>query len=273
MRTVLETDHYKLVDARHGRFLANPKDIYLGRSMIAYGEFSEFEWMLLDQLVSTDDVVIEVGANMGSFTVPLARKVGAGGLVFAFEPQLIVFQQLCANFALNDLVNVQAFNAACAEEPGWLAIARFNPTKDRNFGGLNLDMLRGKGATRVRIERLDDVVDPPRLTLIKVDVEGMEASVLRGARRLIDTHRPWLYVEAHDDVKSPELFRLLNELNYDCWWHLPPMYNPQNHALNFDNLFGGITSKNVICAPMEKEATIKGARKVAGPDDHPRRWS
>ena len=118
MTELLSTDLYKLVDARHGRFLCNPKDTYLGRSMIEYGEFSEAEWHLLARLAPENAVVVEAGANMGIFTVPLAKSVGLGGMVYAFEPQLPVFQQLCANLALNDLLNVQAFNAGCGAEPG-----------------------------------------------------------------------------------------------------------------------------------------------------------
>ena len=214
MTEILQTGVYHLIEGRHGRFLANPQDMYLGRSMITYGEFSELEWQLLDQLVKPGSVVIEAGSNMGAFTVPLAKKAGRGGLVYAFEPQLSVFQQMCANLALNDLMNVQAFNAGCGDEPGWMPIVRFVPTKERNYGGLSLDSLKGDSIVRVRIERLDDALDPPRLDLIKADVEGMEAQVLRGAAGLIKKFRPILYVEAHHPKDAPELIRLLQDMDY-----------------------------------------------------------
>ena len=118
MTNLLSTQYYQLVEGRHGRFLANENDVYIGRSMIKYGEFSEPEWMLLQQLIQPGSIVIEAGANMGTFTVPLAKKVGNGGMVYAFEPQLSVFHQMCANVALNDLMNVQSFNAGCGDEPG-----------------------------------------------------------------------------------------------------------------------------------------------------------
>ena len=272
MKSILETELYKLTEARHGRFLSNPNDIYLGNSMITYGEFSEIEWTLIAQLVDTESVVIEVGANMGTFTIPLARKIGAGGIVYAFEPQILVFQQLCANLALNDVVNVQAFNSACSDNAGWLPITRFNPAKKRNFGGFSLDMLKGDAITRVRIDRLDDILDPPRLTLIKADVEGMEAHVLRGANGLIEKFRPAIYVEAHDPEHTPPLIRLLKDIDYDCWWHLPPMFNADNFAHSTENQFGAITSKNMLCLPMEKKVEVKGAPRVSGENDHPRHW-
>ena len=87
MSELLNTGFYRLVRGRHGLFLANPKDVYIGRAVIEYGEFSELEVQVLLQLVPTGGVVIEAGANMGALTVPLAKKVGRSGLVYAFEPQ------------------------------------------------------------------------------------------------------------------------------------------------------------------------------------------
>ena len=272
MTEILSTDYYKLIDGRHGRFLANPADMYLGRSMIAYGEFSELEWHLLARLASPGAVVIEAGANMGAFTVPLAKAVGPQGMVYAFEPQLMVFQQLCANIALNDLVNVQAFNAGCGAEPGMMHVLRPKPDAVSNFGGYSLEKLKGEQGPKVRIEKLDDVIDPPRLTLLKADVEGMEIHVIRGAAGLIKQHRPLMYLEVHE-ADGPPLFRELFGLDYQVFWHQPPMFNPGNHFGNSENLFGRIVSRNILCVPSERGIKVEGLRKVAGEDDYPTKWS
>lgn len=272
MNEVLKTDYYSLVDARHGRFLANPNDIYIGGSMIAYGEFSEQEWHLFDRVIRPGMCVIEAGANMGAHTVPIARKIGRDGIVYAFEPQIAIFQQLCANLALNDLVNVQAFNAGCGSISDWMGIVRPDPAKRSNFGGFRLENLRGGTQTRVRVERLDDALDPPKLHLIKADVEGMEVDVLKGGAGLISKFRPLLYLEANKD-DAPALISYLRDIDYKAWWHLPPMFNPDNFAGNSENLFGSIVSKNIFCAPAEKKIEIVGARPVEGPEDHPNLWS
>ena len=271
MTELLSTGYYKLIEGRHGRFLANPADMYLGRSMITYGEFSELEWQLLARLVRPDAVVIEAGANMGSFTVPLAKAAGLPGMVYAFEPQLSVFQQLCANLALNDLVNVQAFNAGCGAEPGMMHVRRLKPDAVNNFGGYSLDLLKGENGPKVRIEKLDEVIDPARLTLIKADVEGMEIAVIRGASGLIAEFRPFLYLEVHEP-DAPALFRELLGLDYQVFWHQPPMFNPDNHFGHRENLFGRIVSRNVLCVPAERGITVKGLRPVAGEDDYPTKW-
>ncbi|MEM1297774.1 MAG: FkbM family methyltransferase [Pseudomonadota bacterium] len=268
---LLQTDLYTLVKGRHGHFLTNPQDVYMGRSILNYGEFSEAEWQLLDQITLPGMSVVEAGANMGTLTVPLANKLGRKGMLYAFEPQIAIFQLLCANLALNDLVNVQAFNAGCGEQPEWLPIIRLDPAKQRNFGGIGLEHLTRETNTRVRIEALDDALDMPALHLIKADVEGMEVPVLKGAAGLIGKHRPLLYLEASKE-HAPEIISHVLGLDYEMWWHLPPMFNPQNFFGKAENLYGRITSKNVVCAPVERKFTVKGLRKVTGPEDHPSNW-
>lgn len=271
MSELLATALYRIVEAKHGRFLANPQDMYMGRSILTYGEFSELEWALLDQILRPGMVVVEAGANMGCFTVPIAKKVGLEGFVYAFEPQLTVFQQLCANLALNDLMNVQALQAGCGAEPGLVSIVRPDIRRENNFGGYSLDLLKGDGPIKVRVERLDDVVSLPSLHLIKADVEGMEVAVLEGAAGLIARHQPLLYLEANE-ADAPALIEHVFSLDYEAWWHLPPLFNQDNHTGHAENIFGRISSKNILCAPRRRKMSVTAARAVTGPDDHPSRW-
>lgn len=267
------TNPYRLVEARHGRFLVNPQDTYIGRSMAEYGEFSELELSVMLQGVRDGAVVIEAGANIGAFTVPLARAAGPGGLVYAFEPQPLVFQLLCANVALNGLLNVQAFNAACGEKAGRMGVRRVDPARATNHGGIPLDRLESDtAATRIRIEKLDEAVAPPRLDLIKADVEGMELAVLKGAAGLIRRFRPVLYVECH--APQPPLLRWLAKAGYKAWWHLPQMFNPQNKKRRPDNIWGApVRSVNLVCIPADRAGPMTSFRPVAGPEDHPSRWT
>jgi FkbM family methyltransferase len=273
MTPLLDTGLYQLVEGRHGRFLTNPQDMYIGRSLLTYGEFSEAECKLLCTLTPANGVVIEAGANIGAFTVPVAKKAGIGGMVYAFEPQVLIHQLLCANLALNLAHNVQAFNAACGAEPDWINVTRVDPAREVNFGGLSLDRLDRANGARVRIERLDEVLDPPRLDLIKADVEGMECAVLEGARGLIAAHRPVIYAEAHHPEDAPALIRLLQEMDYRLWWHLPRMFSADNFAGVAENLFGVITSKNILAMPSERKTNVVGGTPVAGENDHPAHWN
>ena len=100
---------YALRETRYGRMLYHERDTYIGQSFARYGVYGEIELQLLRALVKPGDVVVEAGANIGADTVPLARRIGERGAIFAFEPQRLVYQMLCANVALNGLSNVIAY--------------------------------------------------------------------------------------------------------------------------------------------------------------------
>jgi len=257
----------RLKDCRNGKMLYLHRDEYVGRSLDVYGEFSEGEADLFRKLVHRNDIVIEVGANIGAHTVLMAQQAGPKGLVLAFEPQRILYHILCANIALNNLFNVHTYLAAVGKETGVLKVPPIDYSVEANFGGLPLgdgDITSGE---LVPLTPLDSI-DVPYLRLIKVDVEGMEADVLEGARNLIARHRPFLYVENDRREKSGALITLIDSLGYDMWWHLPPMFNPDNFAHNSENIFVNIVSTNLLCTPKELSADIKDLRKVSGPTDY-----
>jgi len=209
-------------------------------------------------------MVVEVGANIGAHTVSLARMVGPQGLLVAFEPQRVIFQLLCANVALNSLFNVRTYQAAAGRAAGTLMVPPLDYAAENNFGGVSL----GQAAMgeEVAVILLDSLT-LPAVHVLKIDVEGIEAEVLAGARQLIARHRPILYLENDRREKSPALIRLLGELGYACWWHTPALFNPDNFAQCRENIFPGTVSVNLLCLPSDSAMVIQGFRKVAGPDD------
>lgn len=253
-----------LKDCRYGRMLYLVGDVYIGRALELYGEYSDSEGEVFNQLLSHGQVVVEVGANIGAHTLHLAKLVGPTGLVMAFEPQRIVFSLLCANLVLNEQFHAVPIRGALGSEPGTIKVPTLDPWALQNFGGLEL---HGHTAGEdVPVGRLDDH-RLPGLRLLKIDVEGMETDVLRGATKTIQTHRPIIYTENDRREKSAELIKLLFELGYEPYWHVAPMFNPNNFAGNKDNVFHNTVSINMLCLPKEQPFKITGFRLVAGPDD------
>jgi FkbM family methyltransferase len=252
----------RLKPCKHGSLVYNVHDLYIGRSLEAYGEFSEGEIELFRQFVRPGMVVVEVGANIGTHTVFLARAVGCQGRVLAFEPQRIVFQALCANLALNSIANVHAWQAAVGRQCGEILVPELDPEKEHNFGGLGLGEFRS--GERVPVVTLDSL-KLPQCHLVKVDVEGMEQQVLEGARELLARCQPILYVENDRPEKSAPLIRLIDELGYNMYWHMPPLFNPRNFAGNAENLFGKVVSVNMLCCPKNRPQQVDGGAKVEVP--------
>ena len=253
-----------LKDCRHGKMLFLKRDKYIGRSLDVYGEFSELEGKLFSQIVRPGQTVVEVGANIGAHTVHLAKLVGPKGSVLAFEPQRVIFQILCANVAINELFNVRTFQAAAGGEAGSLKVPALDYAAENNFGGVSLrNAAAGEDVPVIALDSLN----LPSLHMLKIDVEGMEADVLSGARGLIARHRPFMYVENDRKEKSEGLITLIGELGYDMWWHTPYLFNPDNFNKAGNNIFGTIVSVNLVCIPKESTSKLKGFLKVSGPAD------
>jgi FkbM family methyltransferase len=262
-------DVNRLVGGRHGYFLANQFDVYVGLALIRYGEYSELEWEVLDQLIQPGATVVEVGANIGCHTIPIARKVGPGGRVIAVEPQRIVHQYLSANVSLNMLDNVECHWAGCGAKANVMVVPPldyFSP-QPQNFGGLSLT--EGGNGERVKVVPLDEIMRGRPAQLVKIDVEGMEAEVLHGATNLISTHRPVIYAENDRPAKSDELLTLLWSLNYRTYWHVPRLYNPDNAFGEQENIYANTGSFNLVCLPRETEAVLEGFEEVTAPGVHP----
>src|SRR5262249_18542532 len=123
------------------------------------------------------DTVVDVGANVGTLTLTAAALVGPEGRVWAIEPHPRPLRYLCANVALNGFANVRTVHAAAGESDGLLRLT------DSRLDDQNRVSADGPGVS-VPVRRLDDVVPEGPVRLLKIDVEGFELFVLRGARRV-----------------------------------------------------------------------------------------
>jgi FkbM family methyltransferase len=154
---------------------------------------------LVKQLVQAGAQVIDVGANFGLNTVVLGKQVGPEGVVIAIEPLRVIFQQLCGNCFLNGLANVITLNAAVGATTG---IIEMNPVdyfaQGWNFG----DTQVGSGGERVQMVTLDSL-GLSSASFIKIDVQGSELEVLRGAHQTIFSGRPYIFIQ----IEEPQLVR------------------------------------------------------------------
>lgn len=237
----------------YGQMMYLPNDKFLGESFHLYGEAHHHEVEVLKTFIKEGDVVLDIGANIGCITVPLAQHVGKSGQVISIEPQQFIYNMLCGNIALNMLTNVATFNRAAAHKSGIEAfIPDLDYTKDINFGGVEcaceagfLDD-SGKSIDKVVQTIAVDDLRLSRCNLLKVDVEGMEPVVLQGAVDTIRRCKPIIQVEAIHNIE--EISRFLDSVGYD--------YVMQEHSLfNKDN-FNKI-EQDIMVSPDGKRYVSK----------------
>lgn len=240
----------ELAVTRHGVMLANKNDRFVGQSLLRYGEFSKGEADLFAAIVPRQGVCIEVGANIGALTVPLARLAE---LLVAVEPQRIAFQTLCANIQLNSLPNVWAEHAACGAALGTVPVIDLDPRVEANFGGCRIPA-EGGAHTVVPMWTVDALMARWSLPLVflKIDVEGMERDVMEGGLTVITRDRPILYFENDRHETYVEHVTWVEEtFGYTVYQHLPPLYESDNFRGVTENQFGEIVSGNCIAVPPE----------------------
>ena len=265
-RTIAVAPPYRLVSSRHGWMLVNVNDFYLGQAILNYGECCEIEVAFLRRLCDLrPGTVLEIGANVGTHTVPLATQLAAQGRrMQVFEPQPFIFQNLCANLALNGLSNVLAWPQACGESAGTVRFERPDYAAPGNFGGVSMTEAPDAVADGVTVPCvvLDEFLAEEPIALMKIDVEGFELHVLRGAERTIDAWRPMLYVENDRPEKSHDLIDWLWKKDYRLWWHATPLFNPDNFFGDSENRYGAVVSVNMLCLPREMESPFTGLQAI-----------
>jgi FkbM family methyltransferase len=249
----------EITESRYGKLIYNKYDLYVGRSLALYREFSEGEVALFRQIITPGMVVLDIGANIGAHTLYFSQAVGESGQVHAYEPQRIVYQTLAGNMALNSVTNVFCYQQAVSDKEDILLVPCLDYAASNNFGGLELGTAaEGEPVLSVVLDELGF----PRVDFIKLDVEGMELQALRGAQALLRKCRPYLYVENDRPEKSAALIEYIASLDYQMVWHRPPLFNPDNFAGNKENVFPDIHSLNMFCIPAEKKMNLHGFEPV-----------
>ena len=157
---------------------------------------------LFSRLLKPGDVVVDVGANVGYYTRITSRIVGKDGVVLAVEPMPSALRILELNCA--DLSNVELLRVALSDREGE---STFYVRKRGDASSLLSDSRAVP--IRVKTKTADDLfMDRARIDFIKIDVEGFELEVLRGAQKTLGAHKPVVYFEFLDDLATERGFRL-----------------------------------------------------------------
>lgn len=265
--------NYVMKECKHGTFVLNQFDKDISEHMRLYGEWAESELELFMQVIKEGDIVLDVGANIGTFTVPLAKRVGRFGRVHAFEPQMLINQRLNANVVINGLENVNIYHAAVGNHAGKILVPVLNYTIDSNFGGLSLATpipnQTNEWSYNVTLLTLDSInfYNPHTgkncPTFIKMDVEMMEKSVLEGAVELLRRCRPMIHAENNHENTTAALVEQLYSMDYIPFWDIKANYNPKFRGL-VEDITNGYHNMNMLCIPRERLASEGGEVSTLG---------
>ena len=212
---IMKTEHYKL--------RAHPKKGTLTRAVIRRGYWEKTETKAFIRHLEPDALVIDAGANFGHYALVAAKFVGSAGRVIAFEPNTETFQLLQSNIAMLTNQNVIAVQAGLSDDNGKMSLS----IDSSNPGGHSFtkgNVRETKESETIPIYNLDHYLSSnqiaPPVSLIKIDVQGFEAKVIRGAVGTIQRDHPVVFCEvAPEAMKNSgddflELLEFFKDANY-----------------------------------------------------------
>lgn len=167
-------------------------DRLIGDNLDAGGYEPNVLPLFLESL-SPGDHVLDIGANVGIFSMTAALRVGPQGKVYAIEPVAKNVRSLCAAIHANGFENVSVIPVAASDRHAVLPILRH---ADSSNGIVNSKARISDSVEYVPTQRLDELLSQiPRLDVIKMDIEGHEPVAWKGLKGLLDKHRPTIFSE------------------------------------------------------------------------------
>jgi FkbM family methyltransferase len=232
--------------------------LYLGndqsRQLFVAGCTEPNEFAFLDRVLAAGMTFLDVGANDGLYTLFAARRVGAAGTVWAFEPSPREVRRLERNLALNPAVSARVFPVALSDYDGQapMRIAEEEHAGCNTLGDF-CHIVEMTHRDTVRVRRLDDIVREEglgRVDVMKIDAEGGEVGVLGGALQTLQAHRPVLMLEVVDKAlrslgaSEARLLEFLEDLDYRLHVYDDATGEPRPARR-------GENSVNVVALPIE----------------------
>ena len=191
--------------------------------VLNFGNYESEEIKMIETFLKADSVILDIGANVGWYSMHLAISVPRGKVI-AFEPIPKIFDYLKRNIALNNIKNIETYNFGLSEKKEVVEFY-FDPKLTGATSLRNLHENREKIKIECNVEKMDDII--PRITtridFIKCDVEGAEILVVKGGLEVLKKHKPVLFLEmlrkwsAKFDYHPNDIILILKEIGYKCY--------------------------------------------------------
>ena len=241
---------FQAIQSRYGRiwFFANDTGA-VSRSLARYGEWAGNELGFVRQFIAPGSVVLDVGAYIGTHTLAFAEFVGAEGQVIAFEAQPETYRLLERNVADNHLTNVLSHPIAVGDTVGTVAIPLIDVESAGSFGSASyraqlmapaavpVPHPEGEaGFENVAVGTID-ALELERCAVIKIDTEGTESAVIRGAAATIARLSPVIYAECNSIAEGLLTLAELAKLDYTARLHVVNAFAADNFFGVVENIF------------------------------------
>ena len=221
--------------SRYGEFYVPGVDDLISNSLRQYGEWAQCEIEILCSFIKDGDTVIDAGAYIGTHSRAFSAQVGKSGQVIAFEPVPDSFGILENNVRCAPLQNIHAMNFGLGAVQEFRAL--HIEEEEHNRASASAEGKHSTDDIQIQIQPLD-FSNIPKVNFMKVDVEGMELQLLKGAENTIRRDLPIIFLEVNTLQGSYEFLPWANEHGYSAFGINVPAFNPSNYNSQVANIFG-----------------------------------
>lgn len=189
----------------------------LGWSSLLYGTFELAELEFVKKQLRPGDIVLDIGANVGLYSVLMGVAVGQSGCVFSFEPSPANVLRLRKNLERNNLSTANVFPCALGESDGQMVLHLAEDPAYPSLVEVESGLSNGTDIA-VQVNSLDGVWEKsgrPMVSFAKIDVEGAEIAVIRGASNFLSVCKPMMLIEANSPQQLEQISGLLRPLGYE----------------------------------------------------------
>lgn len=195
-----QQNRIELVELPQFRIYVRLGDMYVGATIARDREYERNVTQELEALLHSGDIFLDIGANIGYFTLLAAARVGPNGKVIAFEPSADNCELLRMSIEANGFTTIELYPHAVAEHEQVIGLEGGHLQSNARVVDLSPEQAAHSSVRHVRAVALDQFLPlAQRIDVVKMDIEGAEPRALAGMRRLLETHRPTIVLEFSPD--------------------------------------------------------------------------
>ena len=233
------------IKTKYGQMYYYKNDKFIGASLEYYGEYTGLEIDYIKSYIQDNDIIIDIGANIGTHTLAYSSLV-PNGQVLSFEPNQKNYNVLVKNVKQNSLDNVHVFLSGLSDYVGLDKITDYDPAEPGNYGTMKLD---STGTQVCFVNKLDNVCNFNKpVKFVKMDVEGLEPNIIMGGCNFIAHHKPLIQYECMSKNTAKAVEEIFTNYfpKYNLYWMPIFNYNQNNYRNNPTNIFVNSGVVNIL---------------------------
>jgi len=213
---------FEIVQSLFGNFVVNPND-FIGRYLLNNGEWEQFLYEFYSQILTKEDICVDAGANLGFHAIQFGRL---SKKVYAFEPQPMIYNQLCANILFNDLNDtIVPYRIGLGDEDTTAQMWSINNEQVGdvfNWGGRGIEHEESnfksddfREEDQIQVKPLDSF-NIEKCNLFKIDIQGYEWYAFQGSKNLVLENKPVILLENNPSRSNLDrkVLNYLSKLGY-----------------------------------------------------------